>query len=104
VRQRDTPPGWAWATTTRLRAYRVHRNGPSGLDWFSPSSSRVLCPSVERKYDRQPGATLIAEAAGDGEHVDAVVADLHRQRVGVRMCRDRQEPVRPAVPPGCGRR
>ncbi len=43
------------------------------------------------------GLPVVAVGPGVGEHVDAVVADLHRQRVGVPVRGDRQEPVRAAV-------
>ena len=85
------------ATRTRLRACRVHRNGPPETDWSPPSSSRVLWPSVEPEVPPPLGLPVVAVRPRVGEHVDPVVPDLHGQRVRVGVRGDGQEAVRAAV-------
>ena len=81
------------------RACRSHRNGPP-VAGLVPAGELDRVVRDRRAEVRPPrGLAVVAVGARVGEDVDAAVADLHRQGVGVGVRGDAEEPVRAAVAP-----
>ena len=92
-------------STSRLRAWRVHRNEPADSTG-SGRRSRWCCGRGSNGSSCARRLAVVAVGARIGQDLDAVVAHLDGQGIGVRMGCDRQEPVGAGVAaaPDLGRR